>query len=145
MSYAVGNLHWHHSHRVKLYGGIYMCTSCGGTGSRKLIKLNRKCKKPTQKGKANINAYKVGKAPAGYPGWPYKRVHLMENEILNNIQHKVNQTRREYAHQYENPTTIEGSDSCSNADGALEEEPSIAPNDNNREDIRVSSSVSDPD
>jgi len=46
----------------------------------------------------------------------------------------------------ENPKTSEGSDSCSNADEALEEEePSIAPNDNNREDMRGSSSVSDSD
>lgn len=69
-------------------------------------------------------------------------LHVFEGHDILQL-HKVNQTRREYAHQYENPTTSEGSDSCSNADEALEEEPSIAPNDNNREDMRGSSSVSD--
>ena len=66
----------------------------------------------------------------------------MENLILNNIQNKIDQKRREYAHQYENPTTSEDSDSI--PDEAIEEEPSIAPN-NKGEDMPGSSSVSDSD
>ena len=58
----------------------------------------------------------------------------MENVILNNIQHIIDQKRREYAHQYENPTTSEDSDS--NPDEVLEEQTGMAPNDNG-EDTRA--------
>jgi len=119
ISHAVGTLHTHHSHRVVLYGGIYiyiyiyihiyiyiyreMSTKCGATGSRKPLKLCNKCIRPTSHGDLNIKAYSEGKSPVGFPGWAYKSVHLMENVIINNIQHEVDQIQRASSHQDENP------------------------------------------
>lgn len=71
-----------------------MCTECGGTGSRKLIKLPGGCKKPTVQGQYNIDAYAAGTAPAGYKGWPYKRVHLSENVLVNNVQTLVDRMHK---------------------------------------------------
>jgi len=34
MTYAVGKQHTHHTHKITIYGGVYMCTSCGATASR---------------------------------------------------------------------------------------------------------------
>jgi len=67
---------------IYIYIYIYMCTKCGSTGSRKLIKLSKPCENPSQTGEYNLKAYLRGKAPAGYPGWPYKEIYLMENVIL---------------------------------------------------------------
>ena len=71
-----------------------MCTKCGGTGSRKLIKLARQCEPPTDRGQQNIDAYAAGTAPAGYKGWPYTRVHLQENIAVNNVQTLVDRTHK---------------------------------------------------
>ena len=84
--FAVGHQHTHHSHRMVIYGGIYMCTKCGSTGSRKLMQLSRECKPPKTRGQQNIDAYAAGTSPAGYNNWPYKRVHLDENIAVNNVQ-----------------------------------------------------------
>ena len=53
----------------------------------------------TNHGKFNINAYAAGTKPAGFPDWPYKKMHLMENVLVNNTQHKINQMQRAYIHQ----------------------------------------------
>ena len=62
-----------------------VCTRCGGTGSRKFVKLSKECISPTTRGQYNIEAYAGGEAPAGYKDWPYKRVHLNENIVISNV------------------------------------------------------------
>lgn len=91
MSHAVGKRHTHHTHKISLYGGVYICTSCGATAAKKLIKLSRPCVKQTSHGKYNRDAYRDGKAPAGFPDWPYKQIHLRENVIVNNVQFQIDQ------------------------------------------------------
>lgn len=82
-----------------------MCIKCGGTGSRKLIKLARKCAAPTSRGQYDIDAYAAGTAPDGYKGWPYKRVHLQKNTAVNNVQTFVDRMHRKYKHEYEQQET----------------------------------------
>jgi len=84
-----------------IYGSVYMCRKCGFTGSRKLIKLARKCDKPTTRGQGNLDAYAVGKPPAGHKGWPYKRVHLCDNIVVNNVQTQVDRMHKKYKNEYE--------------------------------------------
>ena len=38
-----------------------------------------------------------GKRPRGVPAWPYRRVHLMENVIVNNIQQNDKDAQSLYA------------------------------------------------
>ena len=51
---------------------------------KKLEKLARPCVRPTSHGKYNRDAYIAGKPPSGFPEWPYKQIHLIENVIVNN-------------------------------------------------------------
>ena len=95
-----------------------MCILCGGTGSRKLVKLARPCEAPTNPGKHNIDAYAAGKPPAGYKGWPYKKVHLQENIAVNNVQTHVDRMHKKYKHEYEKQETYDA-----DADSAFEEGP----------------------
>jgi len=90
---------------MKIYGGIYMWTQCGATGSRKLIKLARPCEAPTSRGQQNLDAYAAGNAPAGYKGWPYKRIHLQENIAANNVQILVDRMHKKYKNEYERQDT----------------------------------------
>ena len=82
-----------------------MCTKCGGTGSRKLIKLAKPCEHPTSRGQQNIDAYAAGSAPAGYKGWPYTRIHLQENIAVNNVQTLVDRMHKKYKNEYEKQDT----------------------------------------
>ena len=84
-----------------------MCTRCGGTGSRKLIKLARPCEAPTSRGQQNIDAYAAGTAPAGYKGWPYKRVHLQDNIALNNVQTLIDRMHKKYKNEHEKHETYD--------------------------------------
>lgn len=79
-----------------IYGGIYICTKCGATGARKLTKLAAQCKPPEYRGKCNIKAYAEAKAPAGYEGWPYKRIHHNDNISINNIQLQLGRLQGAY-------------------------------------------------
>ena len=88
-----------------------MCTKCGATGSRKLVKLARECERPTAAGKINIDAYAAGKPPPGYDGWPYKRIHHNDNIIINNIQMQIDRIHKAYEQQYANPGTESDNDS----------------------------------
>ena len=87
------------THNIIIYGGVYMCTTCGATASKKLEKLARPCQNPTSHGKHNRDAYKARKPPAGFPKWPYKQIHLRENVIVNNVQLQVDQLHRQTLRQ----------------------------------------------
>jgi len=88
-----------------------MCIKCGATGSRKLVKLARECKRPTAAGKINIDAYAEGRPLPKYEGWPYKRIHHDDNIIINNIQMQIDRIQKAYEQQYANPDT-ESNDSA---------------------------------
>ena len=132
MIYAVGKKHTHHTHRIIIYGGVYMCISCGATAFKKLEKLALPCAKPTSHGKHNRDAYKAGKPPAGFPKWPYTKIHLRENVIVNNIQLQVDQLHRETLRQIyvppqprsvEHPIEEVTDDQNGQPDNRTEEEP----------------------
>ncbi len=78
MSYAVGNLHTHRTHRVVLHGGVYSCAICGAMSSNELVKLGRPCCRPTSHGNYNCYAYQKHTELRGFPYWPYDSVHMME-------------------------------------------------------------------
>jgi len=118
MSYAVGKLHTHHSHRICLYGGIYLCTKCGNTSAKKLIKLQAECKKPKAHGRYNLRSYERGTKPRGFPEWPLKKVHLIDTVIYNNMQMKVNAMHKKYAQQYEHPESEHNSDEAEEDENA---------------------------
>jgi len=80
-----------------------LCIKCGATGSRKLVKLAKECKRPTQAGKCNRDAYAAGRPLAGYEGWPYKRVHHNDNIVINNIQLQLDRIQKAYEQQYVYP------------------------------------------
>ena len=98
-----------------------MCIKCGATGSRKLVKLAKECKRPTAAGKCNIDAYAAEKPLTGYEGWPYKRIHHDDNIIINNIQMQIDRIHKAYEQQYANPDT-ESEDSEGECDEIPEED-----------------------
>jgi len=99
MTYAVGKRHAHHTHKISLHGGVYLCMSCGATAAKKLVKLARPCFRPTSHGKYNREAYISGRAPAGFPDWPYKQIYLREDVIVNNVQFQTDQLHRQTMRQ----------------------------------------------
>jgi len=108
MTYAVGKQHTHQTHKITLYGGVYMCTTCGATASKKLEKLAIPCAKPTAHGKINTEAYIAGNPPTGFPKWPYEHIHLRENVIVNNIQLQIDQLHRQTLRQIYVPPQSSG-------------------------------------
>ena len=91
ISYPVGNRSTHPTHSIVLYGGVFMCTACGATAVNKLIKLYDPCF-PHRYGPLpfNLRAYKAGRAPAGFPLWPYKQIHEYTTSLRHTVQAKVN-------------------------------------------------------
>jgi len=47
----------------------------------------------------NRDAYLAGKPPAGFPKWPYTKIHLRENVIVNNLQLQIDQLHRKTLRQ----------------------------------------------
>ena len=93
-----------------MHGGVYICTKCGATAAKKPIKLAKTCVQPTSHGKYNKEAYLDGKAPAGFPGWPYKMIHLRENGVVNNVQYQVDQLHRQKLRQIYGPPQQQDAD-----------------------------------
>ena len=93
MSYAIGNLHTHPSHQVVLYGGVLFCKQCGSTGVNKAINLNNPCiparQDLNQYGLDNINKYDLGRAPRGFPKWPYNKIKLSQKVFLKTFQNRL--------------------------------------------------------
>ena len=80
-------------------------------------------------GAHNPKAHSKGEAPSGFPNWPYKRVHLMDNVLVDNIQQKIDQMQKAYSHQYEYPDSESDND---------EPEDNMSNNDNNNDEDRIS-------
>lgn len=106
ISYAVGNLHTHHSRSIVLYGGVYLCRRCVSTASNKFVNLGKPYTRPTVHRSLSIKAYQKGTKLRGFTRWLYKSVYMMENATVNNIQQKIDQMQKAYAHQYLYPESI---------------------------------------
>ena len=68
----IGNSFTHPTHQLKLYGGVYLCITCGCLARKKIGNLSSICRLPTVAGKRNLNNYIQGKAPTNCSGWPLK-------------------------------------------------------------------------
>ena len=71
----IGNKFTHPSHKLKLYGGVYICLACGYVSRKRVFKLADPCTQPNKAGARNLRYYTKGKAPVGCLGWPYKVQH----------------------------------------------------------------------
>ena len=90
ISYPVVNMFTHLTHSIVLYGGVFMYIACGSTTVNKLIKLFDPCFPHTYGPLPyNLRAYKAGRAPAGFPLWPYKRIHEYTTSLRYTGQAKV--------------------------------------------------------
>ena len=93
MSYAIGNLHTHPTHQVVLYGGVLFCKQCGSTGVNKAINLNNPCiparQDLNQYGLDNINKYDLGRAPRGFPNWPYNKIKMSQKVFIKTFQSQL--------------------------------------------------------
>ena len=87
-----------------------MCKVCGASASHKMVKLCQPCTRPTAHGKYNIKAYANGKPPRGFPGWPYKEVHLMDNVVVSHVQKQLNAIQKTYMAQHQYPESDSDSD-----------------------------------
>ena len=103
-------------------GYIYICITCGATAKKKLEKLSDECTHPTAALEYNINAYKIGKPPKGFSGWPYKNVVLDEYTAMRNFQTQMDLMRKHEA-KYKPQYMLEQS---SESDSVSEEESSEA-------------------
>ena len=57
-----------------------------------------------------MKAYANGKPSRGFPGWPYKQVHQMENVVVTNVQKQLNAMQKGYMPQHQNPSSDSDSD-----------------------------------
>jgi len=102
-----------------LYGECICARYVRATGSHTLIKLSKPRKIPTPKLALNINAYEKGAKPVGFLNWPNTRVHVMENIIVDIIQHRIDYMQGACAHQHQYP---ESEDEGENLDDIEEHE-----------------------
>jgi len=70
---AIGAQITHPSHRLVLYGGVFLCKKCGSVAKQKMVKLSSPCGPPSTAGWRNRNAYYSNVKLPGYPNWPYKK------------------------------------------------------------------------
>lgn len=93
VSIAIGRQHTHPSHRPVLYGEIIICTRRGSTALNRIVNLSETCQgKDEDKypyGNVNIRRYDKGKAPLGYPDWPYGKLLPSHTQILKSIQSQI--------------------------------------------------------
>ena len=103
MSYAIGNAHTHPSHSVIIYGGVLLCVKCGSTGVNKAINLKNPCRSAKEDiylyGLNNLNRYDLGKAPAGFPKWPYNKFKQSQQSFLRSWNAKLDTLRSEMLKQ----------------------------------------------
>jgi len=121
----IGNNHTHSTHSIKIYGGVYICTTCGNTAHNKVLELRKSCTRPKAHGQANLRAYKRGVAPRGFPDWPYKQIFSMHDVVLENIQGHINNIARAYTWQATAPPTpSESENNSDNEEGPAAGTPS---------------------
>jgi len=101
ISYPVLNIFPHPTHHVILYSGFYFCAACGATAVNKLIKLYGPWCIPLRRGPLNYNlkAYKAGKAPQGFPGWPYMHLHGAHTSVAEGVRRQIDSLAASYEEQ----------------------------------------------
>ena len=127
-SVAIGNRHTHSSHRLRPYGGVYICTRCGAV-SREVIKnLAKPCidiekhEEPTPGGKTNLRAYAANRPQQGCPGWPYSSLDQLDRAVLKQVQRAVNELPPEHVpDELEDPAGSEAEEQQSESNGSLGE------------------------
>ena len=70
-------------------GGVFFCTVCGSFAKIKLVKLDDPCMLVRHSANFNLKAYKFGRAPAGFPDWPYKHVTMCRTTVLGTVRASV--------------------------------------------------------
>ena len=98
---------------IKIYGGVYICTTCGNTAHNKVLQLRQPCSRPKALGKVNLRAYEKGSAPRGFPDWPYKQISSMHDVVIENIQGHINNIARAYTLQAAAPQSPSASENHS--------------------------------
>lgn len=123
-SVAIGNRHTHPSHRLRPYGGVYICTRCGSVAREVIKNLGKPCinlekhEEPTPGGKINLRAYAANRPPQGCKGWPYSSLDQMELCIRRRVQQAVNDLPPQYV-----PDVIEEEEEDGPSDA--EDQPSV--------------------
>jgi len=69
---------------------------CGATAVNKLVKLFDPCC-PFSSGQ--LNFYKAGKAPQGFPDWPFKQINTSYTSAISKVQGQVNSLATFYMEQ----------------------------------------------
>ena len=101
-SVAIGNRHTHPSHRLRPYGGVYICTRCGAVSREVIRNLHKPCidpkkhEEPTPGGKTNLKAYAANRPPQGCKGWPYSSLDQKDRAIRRRVQQAVNELPPQY-------------------------------------------------
>ena len=114
--YRLQTRYTHPTHSVVIYGGVFMCTSCGATAKNKLVKLHAPCfpVKPPSKC-ANLRAYLAGRAPAGFPNWPYPKLTFCQYTVLGRFRNdlcKLVVAQREQQQQQSEDEWPDSDDQC---------------------------------
>jgi hypothetical protein len=60
----------HSSHTIRLTRGLWWCERCGGSGSRKFVKLSRPCEAPSASAKRTVGRLLKGERPYHLSQWP---------------------------------------------------------------------------
>lgn len=89
VSSAIGNWHTHDSHHIALYGGILFCVKWGSIALNTIINLEYACPGSVAAldgldhahGAASIKRNNEGRAPLGYPNWPYNKFEVSLDTI----------------------------------------------------------------
>ena len=82
-------------------GVSFFCKQCGSTGVNKAINLSRPCiparQDLNQYGLENIKKYDAGRAPSGFPAWPYNKVRLSQKVFFDTWQAKLDMLQAKQA------------------------------------------------
>ena len=121
----IGKFTSHCTHRLHLYGGVHLCTSCGATSTTKLSLLRKPCLGKLSKPSTfrNIAYFTQGKSIPNFgANWPYRCILqpfkktcstlLPEEKVaLANVIREVNRIRLEQQeHALQNTDTNTSSD-----------------------------------
>ena len=85
------------------YMVVFFCVKCGSTGVNKAINLKNPCRSAKEDiylyGLNNLHRYDLGKAPAGFPKWPYNRFKQSQEQFLRSWNAQLDNLRSEMIKQ----------------------------------------------
>ena len=112
---VISNLHTDPSHLPVLYGGVIICTKCGSTALNKLVNLSGNCQGTCEDNKSygsiDLKRYNKGKAPLGYPNWPYNKLFASHTQMIRSIQSQFNGSAHSFCMPAQDPSVSDGEDS----------------------------------